>query len=289
MKARPLVFALGGILILGCNDKEEQLQKQVAQLQGEQTSLQQSIAERDQNLEEVMHSVNEVYADLEKARVKEGKLSERAGGKETQGQVSNTVTRQQLLNNISEIGSTLKENRKRIASLESRMKSFRGEVGSLNKLVDNLKKSLEEREQSIALLESKVQGLETSVAEQTKTIAEKDGVIDGQQKAINTAYMVVGTRKELKEKGIINDEGGFLWGLLGSTTVVSSGIDPSLFTPIDKTKDQSISVQGKIEEVLPHRNEQFFATAQPMENSSVITITHPSEFWQDRYLVIVVD
>lgn len=289
MKARPLVFALCSALVLGCNDKEEQLQKQVAQLQGEQTSLQQSISERDQNLEEVMHAVNDVYADLEKARVKEGKLAERAGGKENQGQVSNTVTRQQLLSNISEIGSTLKENRKRIANLEAKMKSFRGEVASLNKLVENLKKTLEEREQSIALLETKVQGLETTVAEKTKAIAEKDGVIDDQVKKINTAYMVVGTRKELKEKGIITDEGGFLWGLLGSTTVLSSGIDKSLFTPIDRTKDQSISVQGKIEEVLPHRNEEFFATAQPVENSSVITITHPNEFWQDRYLVIVID
>ncbi len=289
MKARPLLIALCGTLILGCNDKEEQLQKQVAQLQGEQTSLQQSISERDQNLEEVMRAVNDVYADLEKARVKEGKLTERAGGKETGGQISNTVTRQQLLNNISEIGTTLKENRKRIADLQSRVKSFRGKVASLSKLVDNLKQSLAEREQSIALLQSKVQGLETTVADKTKTLAEKEDVINDQEKKINTAYMVVGTRKELKEKGIITDEGGFLWGLLGSTTVMSSGVDPSLFTPIDKTKDQSISVHGKIDEVLPHRSEQYFATGEPVENNTVLTITHPNEFWQDRYLVIVTD
>ncbi len=288
MKAKLLFIALCGMLIVGCNNKEEQLQKQVAQLQGEQTSLQQSITERDQNLEEVMRAVNEVYADLEKARVKEGKLAQRTEG-ETQGQVSNTVTRQALLNNISEIGSTLKENRKRIADLQSRVKSFRGEVASLNKLVDNLKKSLEDREQSIALLQTKVQGLETTVAENTKSLADRDDTISSQQKRINTAYMVVGTRKELKDKGIIKDEGGFLWGLLGSTTVLSSGVDPTLFTPIDKTRDQSIAVHGKIEDVLPHRNEEFFATGQPSENNSILTITHPNEFWQDRYLVIVVD
>ena len=130
MKARPLYLgiALCGALILGCHDKEEQLQKQVAQLQGEQTSLQQSITERDQNLEEVMRAVNEVYTDLERARVKEGKLAERAEGKETGGQVSSASSRQQLLSNIGEIGSTLKENRKRISDLQSKMKSYRGEV-----------------------------------------------------------------------------------------------------------------------------------------------------------------
>jgi predicted nucleic acid-binding Zn-ribbon protein len=289
MKTHRLLIVLCGVLILGCNGKEEQLQKQISQLQGEQTSLQQSIAERDQNLEEVMRAVNEVYADLEKARAKEGKLAARVGGNETNGQMTSAISRQQLLNNINEIGSALKENRKRIASLQSRIKSFNGQVASLTKLVDNLKQTLQEREQSIALLETKVQGLETTVAEKTKAIAEKENIIDEQQRSLNTAYMVVGTRKELEEKGIITDEGGFLWGLLGSTTIMASGVDRSLFTPIDRTKDQSISVQGKIDEVLPHRSELFFATAQPVENSSVLTITQPDQFWQDRYLVIVVD
>jgi hypothetical protein len=92
-----------------------------------------------------------------------------------------------------------------------------------------------------------------------------------------------------KNKGIITDEGGFLWGLLGSTTIASSGIDPSYFTALDKTKDQKIQVQGKIDEVLPRRNPSFFAMAQPKENDnhSELTIVSPEKFWQDNYVVIV--
>ena len=290
MKNRLLLIAFCGVLFLGCDrTKEEQLQQQVAQLQGEQTSLQQNLAERDKYFEEVMHSVNEVYADLEKARVKEGQLAERVGGSETSAQITDVSTRQQLLSNIGDIGSALKANRKKIGELQAKMKSFRGEVASLNKLVENLKQSLQEREQSIATLQSRVQGLETTVAEKSKTISEKESVIDQQQKSMNTAYMIVGTRKELKEKGIIANEGGFLWGLLGSTTVLANGFDRSLFTPIDKTKDQTVSVQGNIDEVLPHRSEDVFATARPAENGSVLTIVQPDRFWQDNYLVIVVD
>jgi predicted nucleic acid-binding Zn-ribbon protein len=290
MMSRWLLFAFCSVLILGCdNTKEQQLQQQVAQLESEHASLQQNLVDRDKYFEEVMHSINDVYADLEKARVKEGKLKERAVGAESSEQIKNTDTRAQLLANIGEIGTTLKASRKKITELQSRVKSMRGELTSLNKLVENLRQSLQEREQSIAMLQTKVQGLEATVAENTKAIAEKESLIDQQQKAMSTAYMIVGTRKELKEKGVISNEGGFLWGLLGSTTVLASGIDRSLFTAINKSKDQTLSVQGTIDEVIPHRSEDLFATAHPVENSSVLTIVQPDKFWQDNYLVIVVD
>ncbi len=204
-------------------------------------------------------------------------------------QITNAATRQTLLQNINEIGSTLKENRKKINSLAARVKNFKGEITSLNTLITNLKQSLQEREQSIAQLEARVKGLEATVAENTKVITEKENTIEEQRKTMNKAYYVVGTRKELKEKGIITDEGGFLWGLLGSTTVMSSGVDPTLFTPIDRTKDQTIQITGKVDEILPHRSQDFFAMAEPQGDQTSLKIVKPDKFWQDNYLVVVLD
>ena len=251
--------------------------------------MQQNITDRDKYFEDVVRTVNEVYLDLEKTRAKEGQIVERTEGVEGNAQFTNADTRQKLLQSIGDIGSALKENRKKINDLQARMKSFRGKIAGLNTLVDNLKKTLQEREHAIADLEIKVQGLEATVTEKTKAIAEKEIVIDDQLRTINTAYYVIGTKDELKKKGIITDEGGFLWGLLGSTTIMSSGVDPSSFTPLDKTKEQLIPVQGKIEEILPRRNPNLFATAQQDENRSALTIVSPVQFWQDKYLVIVVD
>jgi predicted nucleic acid-binding Zn-ribbon protein len=289
MKTLLALVALVTVLVIGCNNKEEELQQQLTKAKGEQATLQQNIAERDKSIEEVMKAINEVYADLEKARSKEGKLVERANNSEIPTQITNATTRQVLLGNITEIGSALKENRKKIAALQTKVKSLGGQLAGLNTLIANLKLSLQEREQSIALLEAKVQGLETTVVEKTKAIAEKEGVIEEQRQMMKKAFYVVGTRKELKEKGIITDEGGFLWGLLGSTTVMASGVNKSLFTPIDKAADQTIQVSGAIDEILPHRNEEFFATTQPSDNASSLKIVQPEKFWQDNYLVIVVD
>lgn len=290
MKTRVVLIALVTVAVMGCSNKqkEEDLQKQLSEAQTQQNTMEQSIQERDKYMEDVIHSVNDVYADLEQARAKEAKL---AKGTASEGpiQFSNAQSRSRLLQNINEIGTGLKENRKKIADLQVRMKSYRGEISGLNNLVENLKVSIQDREQSIAQLESRVQGLETAVAEKTRVITEKEGTIGEQQKQINTAFYIVGTRDELKKKGIITDEGGFLWGLLGSTTVLASAIDQSSFIPIDKTTDQTIRVQGKVDEILPHRNEGLFAMGQPGKDETEIAIVSPERFWQDRYLVIVVE
>jgi hypothetical protein len=151
-----------------------------------------------------------------------------------------------------------------------------------------LKQTIAEREQSIAALEGRIMGLESSVAEKSQIITEREATISQQQKALNTAYYIVGTRSELKEKGIISKEGGFLWGLLGSTEVLGNDIDKSFFTAIDLTKDEKIEVEGEVDELIPARKQEFFELTMN-ENKSEIAIKNPNKFWQEKYLVIVLN
>jgi uncharacterized coiled-coil protein SlyX len=289
MKTRLAVAAMAALVVFGCNNKEPELQKQISQLEGERATLQQNMAEREKFIGEVVQAVNDVYKDVEAARLKEQKLVERAGGPEGAANVTNTDTRKQILDNLSAIGSTLKENQKKIANLQARARKLGGDIAALNNVIEGLKQTIAEREQSIALLEAKVSGLESTVAQKDQVITEKEAVIDQQQKAMNTAYYIAGTRDELKKKGIINKEGGFLWGLLGSTTVLGNDINPADFTPIDWTKEQTIHLNGTIDEIIPARQESFFALANNDERGADLTIKEPKKFWQQKYLVIVLD
>ncbi|MEW6511183.1 MAG: hypothetical protein AB1428_09520 [Bacteroidota bacterium] len=277
------------VLAAGCKGREAELEKQLGDVQNERTSLQQSIAERDAYFDEVLRAVNDIYADIERARAKESLLKKGSGVAEGPAHFTNADARQKLLQSIGDIGSTLKENRQKIANLQAKIKSFGGQIASLNEMITNLKNSLREREESIAQLEARVQGLETSVAEKTRLISQKDETIEMQRTTLNTAYVAIGTRDELKEKGIIADEGGFLWGLLGSTTVMTSDFDGRQFTPIDKTRDLKFHVAGKIDEILPRRKSEVFATAEDEQANSELTIVSPDKFWKQNYLVIVVD
>jgi peptidoglycan hydrolase CwlO-like protein len=291
MKHSILLVIMSGLLVWGCADraKEESLQTQLSESQSDRTSLQEKLSERDKYIDDVVRSVNEIYADLELARAKEGKIAQQAKGVEGTNAASSLDTKEQLLNNIDEIGSALKDNRKKIGQLQARISSYRGDIKSLNTLVENLKTSLQEREQSIAQLEAQIQGLEATVAEKTSLLQEKDMLLDSQGRKMNTVYYVAGTRDELRKKGIITEEGGFLWGLLGSTTIMASGVDPAEFTRLDRTKDETIHVSGKIEEILPRRNDEFFAMAAVDDQNSDLKILKPDKFWQDNYLVVVLD
>lgn len=288
MNMRLVVIMAGALLLTGCGSKEEELQKQIAQLQSEKTALKQSMDERERFIGEVVQAVNDVYADVEAARVKEAKLVQRVGGPEGTGTVTNTDTRKELLTNISEIGATLKENQTKIANLQAKAKTLGGQIAGLNKVIEGLKQTIAEREASIAALEARVSGLESSVAEKTKMISERDLTISEQQKALNTAYYIVGTRSELKEKGIINDEGGFLWGLLGSTTVLGNEIDQSLFSAIDITNEEMIQIDGEVDQLIPKRKEEFFELKRE-GNTTALAIKNPTKFWQEKYLVIVLN
>jgi uncharacterized coiled-coil protein SlyX len=285
MKIQMVVVAAGALLLAGCGKQE--LENRIVQLEGEKKALQQSMDEREKFMGEVVQAVNDVYADVEAARVKEAKLVQRAGGPEA-GKITNNDTRKELLTNISEIGSTLKANQQKIADLQARAKKLGGQIAGLNKVIEGLKQTIAEREASIAALEARVSGLESSVAEQTKMISDRDVTISEQQRALNTAYYIIGTRSELKEKGIINDEGGFLWGLLGSTTVLGNEVDKSLFTAIDVTKDEMIQVEGDVDELIPTRKQEFFELTKD-ESKSALAIKNPNKFWQEKYLVIVLN
>ncbi len=277
--------ALLVLFVAGCSNREQELQQKLSQVQASDSTLQQGITDRDKYMEQVIAAVNEAYLNLEKARVMEGGVAKRAGSVEGSSTMTNVVTKENLLGNLRDISATLKQNRTKISALQAKNRSFAKQIDGLDTLIETLKASIAEREQSIAQLQAQVQGLQANVAENVRTIAGKDSVIDSQRKTMNTAFYVVGTKDELKKKGIITDEGGFLWGLLGSTTVLTDSIDQSQFEPIDQTTNQSIRVNGKIDEILPNRTAGTFATEQ---NGTALTILSPDKFWRQKYLVIVV-
>lgn len=287
MRIRLSLFAVLLIAgLIGCSDRGA-MEKEVADLRQKNSQLSQDLSTRDQYIEDIVSSINNVYGDLETARAKEKQLLKETQSPEQTRMLTSAEVRQQVLHRISDISSVLAENRKRIVGLETKLRSSRKQFEGLNAMVASLKQSLQEREQNIAQLESNLKDLTAKVEEKTKEVADKEATIHNQQTQMNTAYYIVGTRKELEEKGIIHKEGGFLWGLLGSTTVLASGFEPTYFKPVDKTSSVNLPVDGTIDEIIPRRNPDFYQTEPDANNSTTLRIVDPQKFWQDKYLVII--
>jgi hypothetical protein len=284
MKYTPL-FIILALFAWGCRDKE--MEQQVVTLQGQNQELTNNVSSQEAYIDEVVASINKVYEEIEQTRTTEKSLLSEAKGFEGGAKLTKAEVRSQLVDRIASIRGTLHENSEKLAAIQKKLNANRKQYASLQAMVTNLKKTVDEREQSIAALQVRVTSLEGEVAEKSTMVAARDSVIGVKDKEIATVYYVIGTKKELEKMGIIHDEGGFL--SIGETTVLASGLDKRLFKPIDMQNDRIFHVEGKIDEILPKRNPEFYKQEKVSTSESLLTVAQPERFWQDKYLVILVD
>ena len=299
MLKRIIVVAALPVLIAasGCDDaKKQELQKDYNDMVTETALLHKDIESRDKYIDQIMQSVNQIYVDLERARSKEVKLLKNTRDAEGRAKLTQEQVRKAILDELYVVRTNLRDNSRKVSDLQRKLIGSAVKYASLEALVDNLKSSVAEREQSIATLEAQVRNLEGSVAAKSRELVEKDAMIvakdnaiEDQRARINTVYYIVGKKDELKERGIISDEGGFLWGLLGSTTTLSADADSSDFKQIDMTRSPAIHVDGKVDEILPKRSASSFQLAQMGDHEGYVMIKNPKTFWKEKYLVIVLD
>ena len=103
---------------------------------------------------------------------------------------------------------------------------------------------------------------------------------------------IIGTRDELKKKGVIVEEGhrSFL-GLVGSRPVAPARtLDPAQFVKIDRTKDVTILLpEGEFSIVT--RQDPSFATSAEKNADRIkgsLKIDRPDKFWEpSKFLVLV--
>ena len=199
----------------------------------------------------------------------------------------------------------ISENKKTIEDLNQQLKSTKGRNVELNRMLvrlkDQLNTQIEEKDQQIALLKDDLQKMNFTVEELNSDLdtlrqvnselalsnEEKEQMIEEQVSQINTAYIALGTDKELQETNIITKEGGFLG--IGRTEKLSGNLDESSFTKIDIRETKTIPVEGKkIELVTPHPADSYKINGEDKIES--IEITQPDKFWNNsKYLVVRVD
>ncbi len=284
-----LLVVLAALVGSGCNNKVDELQAQNTALENSNHQLTQDLAARDEYVDKVADAINDVYASVEQVSAQEKSLVKETTGMEGKKQLTRDEVRSQVIDRIGVIRTTLSDNYKKIKDLQSKLASFSNKYNGLKKMVASLKQTIEERDQSIAELGKRIDGLQTEVNQKGVLISQKDSVIDHQYHQITTTYYIAGTRDQLEKMGIIRKEGGFPWGWFGSTTVLASNFDDKYFKPFNKEVESSIHVDGKIEEIVPKRDEVTYRQALLEPGESMLTIAEPDNFWKDKYLVIITD
>ncbi len=282
---KKIIFALVIPVIMlasGCNQTKEE----IAQLKATNDSLVSVSQAKDSTVAMFVSSFNDIQANLDSIKMKEKIIS-----KATEGSSElKSRTKDQINSDINMIYKMQVDNRRMIASLRSKLKNAGAQAVEMERMIDNFSKQIEEKDVQIAQLKDDLTKVNVQVAElstkvvdlnanvDTLTVANKakQKAIEEKTAALNTAYYVVGTTKELTDKKIVTKEGGFIG--LGRTKDLTPEIDKKSLTKVDITNLDVIPIMKKKVEVLTsHPKDSYHLTGKNQADSLIIT--NQKEFW----------
>ncbi|MCS6989349.1 MAG: hypothetical protein NZM06_07515 [Chloroherpetonaceae bacterium] len=275
-------IALVGLFLNACSNKEAE--EKIKRLEQEKAELLAQSAEKEKFIAEALESLSEIQASVNAIGDNQSRITIAASDLEKQGSASVKERKNQILSDLGAIDQKLADNKKAIASLSKKVKDYQGKVAGLEKLVANLQQTLEIKEREIVALKQEIAKLNIEVASLQTTVEEKD-------KALKTAYYIVGTDEELDRLGIYKNKGGFIG--IGRTAVLSDDLDLSKFKKIDIEATKDIQIQRKdegteIKVLSSHPKESYEVLA--VGKSATLRIKDPRKFWEkSKALVVMLD
>ena len=206
-------------------------------------------------------------------------------------------SKEALLNDITMLNELLEDNERKVEGLEKllkqsglEIKNFRNRIellneniASQNKEIVKLKDIIRGKDYEMVELNKKIDELDRNIISQIDTILRKQNIIEEQALALNSGYYIVGTRKELKEKALLEGS-GFL--KLKKTQNVDT-LDEGIFTKVDINAIKSIPLYAKKVKVHSDHPSDSYVINTEDGKITFLEITNPKEFWKiSKYVLI---
>ena len=298
-----MLFAVCAVMALtGCNSGQKKMNP--ADIQND--SLRSIIQARDNEINDMMGTLNDIQQGFSEINAAENRVSI---AKDGEGADKATVIKQQ----IQFIAQRMKENRELIKKLQDQLRETGFKGDQMKKTIENLQAQLIQKDgelkklraelqaknihiaeldetisglnSDVASLNTSVQNLSTEKSNLTKEKAQlqtesnkKSETISTQDKQLNTAWYVFGTKKELKQNNILN--GG---------KVLREGVNRNYFTKIDIRVDKEIKLYSKSAKILTAHPSSSYSLTKDTNGQYVLRISDPESFWStSKYLVVQV-
>ena len=191
------------------------------------------------------------------------------------------------------------QNKEKIAQLESQLKSSGAKNANLNKLIAGLNKQIEtqaaeierlngvlaEKDIEIGHLSHSIRGLKTSVDSLSAEQKSTQGKLQASIELNERGFYIIGSKKELKEKGIITSE-----GLFSAKKIMANNYESELFTQVNITQLEEIPLMGKKAKVLTNHPKNSYSLNADANNNLTLVIKNKADFWSvSKYLAIQVN
>ncbi|MBO6117483.1 MAG: hypothetical protein J6P44_02960 [Bacteroidales bacterium] len=288
---KKILLALGVIsmiFIYGCGKKE--MEEKLVNQKAVQDSVQAALDAKNNELEALFEQLNAIESDLD---VVSSKYSDVATIKNTGGEI-NQDRRSKITSQIQDINEILTQNKQKISRLTSELQKSQSNNQQLTAFIEKLQARIAEQEEELQLMTTELQKknitisvLNRNLEELTNQNREKDEHIMKVEDERNTVYYIIGTKDQLKQKGIISSTGGFLG--MGKKTNLTSDSDLSAYTKIDARRIKHIILPGHKTQILTSHPSTSYELEGGADKATALNITDAGAFWaKSKFLVILV-
>lgn len=269
--------------LVGCQDNKSKVDNAVS---AERDSLNKVIAQKDNEINDIMSTFNQIEEGLREIGQAEGRISVARDGE-------GASRTQRIAENMQFIQQTMQQNRELIDKLRTQLResSINGE--QLKKTIESLALQLEEKDKQLQQLraeldakdihimdlDEKIANLNTNVSNLSSESAKKSETISAQDKQLHTAWFVFGTKKELKDQQILKNG-----------KVLQGNFNKEYFTKVDIRVDKEIKLYSRSAKMLTSHPSSSYTLQRDANKQYVLRITDPQLFWStSKYLVVLVD
>ena len=277
-----LIFAMCAIALASCN---EGAKKAEAQARAERDSLNQVIAQKDDEINDMMTTLIDIEEGFREITEAQNRVTLAKSGE-------GTNTKQRIAENFQFIQSMMQQNKDLINKLKQQVRESSIKGDKLKKVIASLTEQMETKDKQITdlveqlelknihigelkyainTLKEDAQSLQDENEAQSKTI-------NAQDKQLNTAWFAYGTKDELKKQHILE-----------SGKVLQANFNKEYFTKIDIRVDKEIKLYSKSAKLLTTHPASAYTLQQDANKQYVLRITDPQAFWStSKYLVVQV-
>lgn len=276
------IAALAFMAFAGCDNKENK-PKLVEETKVD--SLKQLNMQKDSEINEMLETFNQIQEGLREIGEAENRVSVARAAE-------GADRKQQIMEDISFINNTMKQNRALIARLKQQMRESSVKGEQLQRSLEQLIAQLDEKEEQIKKLRAELEAKDIHIAQLDETIStlnsdvselqdqnsQKAKTINDQTAQLNTAWFAFGTKQELKTQRIID-----------GSRVLESNFNKSYFTKIDIRVQKEIKLYSKYAKVMTTHPSSSYTLEKDANKQYVLKIDNPQLFWStSKYLVVLV-
>ena len=272
------------LLLASCGQGQQAIENAAEQ---ERDSLQRIINEKDIELNDIMSTFDEVQEGIRRINEAEGRVTVADASPES------ASNKEVIRENMQFIKNAMQQNREMIAQLKEKLRKSSFNAENLKKTVENLQAqidsqstriqeleaSLAEKDAQLVAQSEQINTLTESVTSLTEENKQKAATVASQEKQLNAAWFVFGTKNELREEKILQN----------GDVLRDDSFNKDYFTQIDIRYDKIIKFYSKTATILTNHPSGSYQMVKDSKGLYELHIVDPVKFWSTgRYLVVQV-